>query len=181
MIRGIAYSRSRAVASGIAVAAMVAVLALRIGTARTLRGERASGVAVDRDLASRIDALSPYDDRHLALLREKVSRFRVRLGQFGSWDRIVARMGERWSMEPGEAADRGDYSVQSGTFRMKSAFAADWPEILDVVGFVEDLPGAGIGELEIRSAEQGPKGALGVVRIVVILHSAKAARRLAFQ
>jgi hypothetical protein len=177
VIKGVAYSRWAAVTAGAAIVAAVMSLLWHAETTRMSGREIILGQMQDREAAERVAAESEFDEVHLQGLREKVSLFRVRLGDEGTWAKILGRLGSGWSVDRLDKAERLGYSVQYGTFRMTSPEVSDWQSIIETVRFVEGLPGAGIGEFEMRSSGDGVQRSLSLVSMVVVVHSRSPERR----
>jgi hypothetical protein len=171
MIKGFAFAKNRAVLAMASVVAAAAAMLIRAELARRISREVAEGQIKEQQMIGQVRAESEFDGTHLDGLREKVSQFRGRLGDESTWGRLVGRLGATWSLEAVTRAQRIGYSVQFGTFRMKTPTISDWQAILETVRFVEGLPGVGIVEFEMKAVGDGVQRSLGLVSMVVVLHS----------
>jgi hypothetical protein len=171
MIRGIAFNRKKGALAAASIAAAAVSLVIRAEVARAVSRESAVGRYQCQQMVGQVQAESEFDAAHLNGLREKVSRFRGRLGDESTWGRLVGKLGPDWSLDAVTRADRVGYSVEFGTFRMKTPTVSDWQAILETVRFVEGLPGVGIGEFEMKAIGDGVQRSLSLVSMVVVVHS----------
>ena len=140
----------------------------------TIPQARRIAALLQSDLSGRIAAQSGCGDRDLQALREQVGLFRRHLGQEGSWGRIVQLLGKRWTVEGRETEEGKGYSTESGAFRMLSPAVADWPGIVEAVGSLETMPGAGIIEFRMKSSGSRELRSLDTVKIVVSVRTRRA-------
>jgi hypothetical protein len=173
MIRGVAYSRPFAAAATAALIAAGAMFWIRLATHAKLSELRLHAANSERDLATRIGALSAYESDNVDALRRQVGLFRVRLGTDGTWDRLVRRLGGGWSAESGLREDKSGYSLQPGTFRLLSHAVGEWPDIVEAVKDLEAIPGVGIAEIEMKTSGSGDRRSLDTARILVLIQASR--------
>jgi hypothetical protein len=177
MTRGVTYSKPLAVAAMIALGAAGTMLSARLATEARLSKLQRDSAADERALQTRIAAMSDYETENVASLRREVSRFRVNLAAFGTWESLVASLGSAWDCEPGPKDERNGYSIQLGTLRLLSHAVGEWPEIVNTVGRLEALPGVGIAELEMKTSGTGDRRSLETTRILVVIQASREAAK----
>jgi hypothetical protein len=167
MKRGFAYSRPLAVSAIAALAAVAASYAFQAAMSARLLDQRRRAEIVEAGLSGRIAARSAYDGASLEALRTKARRFRVSLGQEGTWRGVGVLLGGDWAAVPGAKEERRGYSVQSGEFRLSSSSVGAWPAIVRAVSDLEAIPGVDVAEFEMRTTGDAASRSLEVARIVV--------------
>jgi len=172
--RGLSFSRGVAASAALALAAAAAMFGLKSAVGSRALEARRIAALLQSDLSGRIAAQSGCGDRDLQALREQVGLFRRHLGQEGSWGRIVQLLGKRWTVEGRETEEGKGYSTESGAFRMLSPAVADWPGIVEAVGSLETMPGAGIIEFRMKSSGSRELRSLDTVKIVVSVRTRRA-------
>ena len=173
MIRGVKFSRRLAAVAAAAAAAAFASAWHREALASDIAVERRRAADLEQQFAGRMGAIEMYSDEKLRALREQVGHSRVRLGEAGTWGRLVSRLGQGWASQPGPAEDRGGYSIQFGTLRLVATATADWPKIVDAVRISEATPGVRILELEMRASGDQDRRSLDLVRILLEVQSCR--------
>jgi hypothetical protein len=111
--------------------------------------------------------MSEFEGERLESLRSRVRRALLQLGTEDTWERLVRRFGERWTVEQGPRDERNGSSVQLGTFRLKSPVLADWPGIIETLGDSEAIPGVGITGIEMRTSGGTERRSLDSVTVRV--------------
>jgi hypothetical protein len=152
MTRGLVFSRALAAACSAAAAAACAAFWLHAHMGSAISRRQRLAADLEAGLAAQIAAKSEYEGEKLEALRDRVRRTRLLLGAEDTWDRLVRRFGERWTVESGPREERSGSSVQFGTFRLKSPVLADWTGIIETLGDSEALPGVGITGIEMRTS-----------------------------
>jgi hypothetical protein len=169
MTRGVAYSKPLAVAAMIALGAAGTMLWARLATEAGLSKLRRDSAADKRALQTRIAAMSDCETENVDSLRREVSRFRVNLAAFGTWESLASSLGPK--------EERNGYSIQLGTLRLLSHAVGEWPEIVSTVGRLEALPGVGIAELEMKTSGTGDRRSLETTRILVVIQASREAAK----
>ncbi len=173
MIRGVVYSKRLTFFGAAAVGAACVAALMRHHLVSEKVERRVRAADIEDSLSRQIAAISDCDDAHLEELRGRVGRFRGQLGPDDAWARLVRRFGQRWTSEAGQKEERDGYSFQVGTLMLISPSVSDWPGILDSVKAAEQIPGIGIAGLEMRSSGNRELRSMGMVKIVVAIHSRK--------
>jgi len=140
---------------------------------RSITGRRQAFELQCRDLSARVESLVEFDDAHLKAQREKVERFRMRLGAGATWDRVLSKVGA-WVQETAATSESGAFVTRTGRFRMKSPSVSDWPQIVETVSSLESIPGIGISQLELKSSGSATQRSLDFVGMVVVVQMARA-------
>jgi hypothetical protein len=171
MIRGVAFSKWRvaAFAAGIGSASTAALLYHRDGINRS---ERLAEIAGQQsDLVAKIAVKSSFEQSALDALRNKVNRFRLDLGPEGSWDRAVRLLGKAWAANAGTRDEREGYSVQKGSFSLQSPATNDWPQIIEAVKSLGQIPGVCIIGFEMKTGGDRVRRSVDLVKIVVAVQT----------
>jgi hypothetical protein len=179
MNRGFAFSRSLATACSAAVAAACAALCIHARIGSLILDRQRGAAQWEASLTAQIASRSEFEGDRLESLRGRVRRARLQLGSEDTWDRVVRRFGERWSVEAGPRDDRDGCSIQSGTFRLKSPALADWPGIVDAIGDSEALPGVGVEDLDMKTSGGLERRSLDSVTIRVSVQTRRTDASLA--
>jgi hypothetical protein len=176
MIRGVSYSRWSAAVSAAGIGAALLAVLIHNHDVRS-RSARLSEVAGrESDLLAQIGAKSGFDQTSMDALRAKVNRFRVRLGPEGSWDRAVRLMGKAWAAFAEPRDDREGFSVQTGTFRLESPATDDWPQIVEAVKGLEQIPGVGVIGFEMRTSGDRERRSVDLVKVLVAVQTLRSAQ-----
>jgi hypothetical protein len=175
MTRGVSYSRWCAAASAAGVGAALFAVLLHHHEIRGRSGRLEEIAAQENDLLAQIAAKSGFDRPAMEALRARVGRFRIHLGPDGSWDRAVRLMGKAWAADAGAREDREGYSVQAGTFRLQSPATNDWPQIVDAVRALGQIPGVGVIGFEMRTSGERERRSVELVEILVAVQTLRSA------
>jgi len=135
------------------------------GNADRLRAQLGSEQAA----AARLASLSTFDDSHLSALRERARRFRQGLGGTGTLQAVLRTLGTRWVRVSETTSEHGTYVTRTERFAMTSPTSADWPAIVGNVDAIEKLPGVGVQELDLQSAEGTGARSLGEASMVLVV------------
>jgi hypothetical protein len=173
MIRGIQYSRPLVAAGAVAVVASCTMIWLSLELNAKISEQRRRASSLEASLSGQIAAKSVYESEDLDALRDKVGRFRVRLGSEGTWERLVRQFGDGWTAESGPKDDKNGYCIQYGTFKLLSPAVADWPKIIEAVKDSEAIPGVGVAEIEMKSSGGHDRRSLDLVRILVAVQTSR--------
>jgi hypothetical protein len=171
MKKGVVFTGNKVAVAAASIAAAAVVLLARGELKKKVSREAAQGQFQIQQMEDQVRAETDFDETHIVGLRQKVRRFRERLGDEGTWSRLLSGLGGGWAMEAVTRADREGYTIQYGTFRMKAPMVSDWQAILATVRFAEGLPGVGIGEFEMRAVGDGVQSSLSLVSMVVVVQS----------
>jgi hypothetical protein len=171
MIRGVSYSKPLAAAGAASIVAACAMYWLRAGAAVNLEDGRRRAFGLEGELAAQIVAWSGFDDGKLSALRDQVKLFRVRLGPAGTWERLIAHLGDRWTEEGTSRDDRNGCTIQLGAFSLKSPSVTDWPRIVEALRDSEALPGVGITEFQMKASGSREHRSIDLVRFRVAVRT----------
>ncbi len=167
MNRGFTCSRDSALLASAAAAAAAGALLLWAHLGSTLAAHLGRSASVEGDLLGRIAARSDYTSERLASLRAEVGRLRSHLGDAGAWESVGRVFGVRWRSEAGPWVKTGDLATRTGSFSMISPTVADWAKILETIGKLEAIPGAGVVEFQMKAGGGREQGSLDTVRVLV--------------
>lgn len=171
MIRGVQYSKPLAAgAAAVAIASSMLIWQHHELGAKISEQRRNAAIA-ESNLESEVAAKSMYESEYLNALRDQMSRSRVQLGDEGTWGRLVRRLGDRWSAEPGQMDGKGGQSIRYGTMRLLLPTVTDWAKIVEAVTNSEEIPGVGIAELEMKTSGSRDRRTLDLVRILIAIQT----------
>ena len=167
MIRAVAYSKSRAFACAAGVGALLAVCAVRHHVASLRSSWLRLTAGKEGALCAEIAGLGAYESPCLENLRRQVRGFRTNLGAPDTWERLAGLLGKAWTTEPGRREDRDGYSVSVGTVALTAPATSDWPQIVDAVRAVEQVPGVGVVGFEMRTSGDREHRVVDLVKVIV--------------
>jgi hypothetical protein len=152
MIKGLAFSRSLAAAAAFGWASAAgAEWFRREGSGQRMRDEQAMEARAS-DLSKAIAAKAEFDDRRLSAELRSVGDPEPRLLSREAWNGFLREIGDRWSLKLDDIHDRGDFSLQQVTLRLRSPGVSDWPIIVASVRAAEQRPGIRVLAVRIRSS-----------------------------
>ena len=173
MIRGIIYSKTRAALCAGAFCALIAAGALCHHTASS----RSSWLrqAADREgiLCAQIAGLGECEDSELEAMRGRVRELRARLGSPDAWERLVGHLGAGWVAGPVSREEMGGYLAGVGSISLREPSISDWPRIVEAVRAIEEVPGAGILDFEMRTSGDRERRVVDTVTVVVSTQTAR--------
>jgi hypothetical protein len=173
MIRGVQYSKPLAAGGAAAVIAASMLIWQHHELSANISEQRRRAEVAESNLESEVAAKSMYESEYLDALRDQMRRSRVQLGDEGTWGRLVRRLGDRWSAEPGQTDEKGGQSTRYGTMRLLSPTVTDWEKIVEAVTNSEETPGVGIAELEMKTSGSRDHRTLDLVRILVAIQTSR--------
>jgi len=176
MTRGLKSSRRAVVAAISSLAVATGMLVLRFEVKGRLAARVSEALQEERMASVQLMALSAFDEEHLRALRERTTRFRLRLGENSTWEQAQGYLGGRWTHEGDTTTEHGAYSTRVHRIRMSAPSIADWPQIVDAVALLEKSPGIQVEGIEMRSSGSAVQRSLDYVgmRLVVQTRSESA-------
>jgi hypothetical protein len=173
MIKGVQYSKALAGGAAASVIAACAMSWRHLELGASIARQRQRAAVAEAKLTSEIAARSMYEGESLEALRDQVGRSRIRLGDAGTWGRLVGQLGDGWAADSGATEDKAGYVIRYGTIRLLAPSIADWPRIVGAVKDSEAMRGVGIAEFEMRTSGDHDRRSLDLVRILVAVHSSR--------
>jgi hypothetical protein len=171
MIRGVSYSKVRAVGfvAGMLMLTMATALRIRWGLGRN--EWEVQDASREADLNSRVTALSSCETDDLNALRERINSIRAGLGPPGAWDHLVGLLGKTWTALPASRELREGYTLLNATLVLASASTSDWPLILQTSETIEKAPGASILSFEMKASGDRDRRVVDFVKFTVSVES----------
>ena len=176
MIRGIAYSKSRAAACASALGALVAAGSMRHHVASARLSWQRLDAGREGALLAEIAGMRAYESPGPEDLRSQVRGFRARLGAPDTWEKLCVSLGKAWKAGAVRREDRDGYAASTGAFMLSAPSTSDWSRIVDAVRATEQVPGVGVVGFEMRTSGDREHRTVDLVRIEVSAHTRAAPR-----
>ncbi len=167
MNRGFSCSKGAAAFAAAAFVAVGALLWIRSVVDSRATALRGAAAARDAELSSQIAARSDCSAASLEELRRQARQYRSHLGPPQAKEGVARLFGSRWNASDEETSENGERETVARRFSMVSPTAADWPEILETVRGLEEIPGASVVELAIKADAGREHQGLEYVRLAV--------------
>ena len=171
MKKGFDYSDRILIAAVLAIGLSGVLAWARSAAATSVTETRRRGAELESALGAQIAAKAEFDHARLESLKADVRRFRSHLGSKEAWQHMTDTLGKRWICEDIAREDSGGYSLQSGSLSMLSPLTADWPQIMDALKTISEMPGVSLVEIRVRSKGGREGRTLESVKIRVAVRS----------
>jgi hypothetical protein len=171
MIRGVSYSRPKAICLAGSLAIAVA-LGFALHHLETVESEGLLHAQQKRSaLEEQISARSHCADADLKALRAEVAGLRERMAKPGAWERLMLQLGRGWGARAARTEERAGCIVQDVVLERRSPSTSDWPEIVSVAADIEKMQGARISSFEMRTSGDKQRRTVDLINILVSIRA----------
>jgi hypothetical protein len=171
MKKGVVCSRSLLVVAGVLFTLTCGLIWLRFKLKAELADRTRSDVATENALATQIAAMPGSEDEDLDLLRSKIDRIRLQLGDGLTWPRMVSTLGPQWQPQTSTWTEKSGASLRTEILERRNPELEDWPEIVSSVNALESFPGVSISDFEMRTSGSRENRTLDVTRVTLSIRS----------